>query len=163
MATLTLIVLRHAKAADGLGMADAERPLTGRGRRDAKAAGRHLHDLGLVPGLVLCSPATRTRQTLEALRLDAGAAATQVAYEPRIYQNDVDLLFDLIRTTADDLETLLVIGHNPAVHQLVVDLGANEIDRFPTSACAVLSVEGPWADLVPNGAVLASYWTPKTA
>ena len=154
----TLIVLRHAKAADGVGMADADRPLTARGRRDAAAAGEHLRDLGLAPRLVLCSPAVRTRQTLAALRLDGDLA---VSYEQRIYQNDVDLLFDLIR--AADAESLLVIGHNPALHQLVADLGAPELDRFPTSACAVLTVEGAWADLAPGGAVLSSYWTPKTA
>jgi phosphohistidine phosphatase len=154
----TLIVLRHAKAADGIGMADADRPLTGRGRRDAAAAGEHLRDLGLAPRMVLCSPAVRTRQTLEALRLGADSA---VSYERRIYQNDVDLLFDLLRTA--DAESLLVIGHNPALHQLVADLGAPELDRFPTSACAVLTVEGAWADLAPGGAVLSSYWTPKKA
>jgi phosphohistidine phosphatase len=154
----TLIVLRHAKAADGIGMADADRPLTGRGRRDAAAAGEHLRDLGLAPRMVLCSPAVRTRQTLEALRLGADSA---VSYERRIYQNDVDLLFDLLRTA--DAESLLVIGHNPALHQLVADLGAPELDRFPTSACAVLTVEGAWADLAPGGAMLSSYWTPKKA
>lgn len=153
----TLIVLRHAKAADGLGMADADRPLTARGRRDAAAAGDHLRDLGLAPRLVLCSPSVRTRQTLEALRIGGGST---VSYERRIYQNDVDLLLDLIRTV--DAESVLLIGHNPALHQLVADLGAPELDRFPTSACAVLTVEDAWADLAPGGAVLSSYWTPKT-
>jgi phosphohistidine phosphatase len=154
----TLIVLRHAKAAHGLGMADADRPLTGRGRRDAEAAGRHLRDLGLTPALVLCSPATRTRQTLEGLRLGAGS---EVSYEPRIYDNDVDLLVDLIRAAAGDARSLLLIGHNPSLHQLVVDLGAAGVDHFPTSACAVLAVDGAWADLAPGVAVLSSYWTPK--
>jgi phosphohistidine phosphatase len=155
----TLIVLRHAKAAAGIGMPDADRPLTARGQRDAAAAGGHLRDLEVTPRLVLCSPAVRTRQTLDALGL--GADST-VSFEPRIYENDVDVLFDLISTTADDAESVLLIGHNPALHSLVADLGAPELDRFPTSACAVLAVEGAWADLAPGGAVLTSYWTPKT-
>jgi phosphohistidine phosphatase len=154
----TLIVLRHAKAASGLGMADIERPLNERGRRDAAAAGEHLRDAGLIPGLVLCSTATRTRQTLD--RLGLGGAA-KVSFEPRIYHNDVDILFDLIRATGDDVDTLLLVGHNPAVHQLVVDLSATEIDRFPTSACAALSVERPWPDVAAGAAGLTSYWTPK--
>jgi phosphohistidine phosphatase len=156
----TLIVLRHAKAAHGLGMADAERPLTQRGRRDAEAAGHHLRDLGLAPALVLCSPATRTRQTLDGLRL---GAESKVSYEPRIYDNDVDLLVDLIRAAAGDAGSLLLIGHNPSLHQLVADLGAADVDHFPTSACAVLTVEGPWAELAPGAAALSSYWTPKIA
>ncbi|HEU5155987.1 MAG TPA: histidine phosphatase family protein [Streptosporangiaceae bacterium] len=155
----TLIVLRHAKAASGIGLADADRPLTSPGRRDAEAAGRHLRDNGLVPGLVLCSPVVRTRQTLEALRL---GPEVEVSYEPRIYQNDVDLLFELVRTIPDDTPPVLVIGHNPALHQFVADLGAVDVDRFPTSACAVLTFEGAWGDLAPGGAVLTSYWTPKT-
>jgi phosphohistidine phosphatase len=154
----TLIVLRHAKAVDGLGRSDAERPLTERGRRDAKAAGRHLRGRGLLPEMVLCSPATRTRQTLEGLRL---GPESKVSYEPRIYQNDVDLLFELVKMTGGDVHSLLLIGHNPSLHQFVVDLGASQIERFPTSACAVLTVEDAWADLAPGGAALCSYWTPK--
>ncbi|HEX6469417.1 MAG TPA: histidine phosphatase family protein [Streptosporangiaceae bacterium] len=154
----TLIVLRHAKAAHGLGMADADRPLTGRGQRDAEAAGRHLRDLGLAPALVLCSPATRTRQTLDGLRL---GPESKVSYEPRIYDNDVDLLVELVRATGGDAGSLLLIGHNPSLHQLVVDLGATDVDHFPTSACAVLAVDGPWSDLTQGAAALSSYWTPK--
>ena len=156
----TLIVLRHAKAAGGLGLPDADRPLTERGRRDAEAAGRHLRDHGPTPGLVLCSPATRTRQTLSELGL---GAESKVSYEPQIYQNDVDLLFGLIRATAEEVESLLLIGHNPSLHQLVIDLGAAEVDHFPTSACAILTVDGALAGLAPGGGALTSYWTPKTA
>jgi phosphohistidine phosphatase len=155
----TLIVLRHAKAVTGLG-ADIDRPLNDRGRRDASAAGRHLRDEGLAPGLVLCSTATRTRQTLDELALDG---ESEVSFEPRIYHNDVDTLFGLIGETADDVETLLLIGHSPSVHQLVIDLSGTEIDRFPTSACAVLSVDGAWAGLTNAAGSLISYWTPKTA
>jgi phosphohistidine phosphatase len=156
----TLIVLRHAKAATGLGMADIERPLNDRGRRDAAAAGEHLREAGLIPGLVLCSTATRTRQTLDRLGL---GGESKVSFEPRIYQNDVDILFDLIRETGDDVETLLLIGHNPAVHQLVVDLSATDLDRFPTSAYAAMSVARPWPEVAGGAAHLTSYWTPKKA
>lgn len=154
----TLIVLRHAKAVSGLGMADVDRPLNDRGRRDAKAAGKHLRADGLIPEFVLCSTATRTRQTLDGLRL---GKESEISFEPRIYHNDVDTLFDLVRGTGDDVQILLLIGHNPAVHQLVMDLIASDIDRFPTSAYAAMNVTPAWADLAPGGGSLTSFWTPK--
>jgi phosphohistidine phosphatase len=153
----TLIVLRHAKSVHGLGMTDIERPLNDRGRRDAKSAGKHLRAGGLAPGLVLCSTATRTRQTLAELGL---GAESEIRYEPRIYDNDVDTLFGLLRESPD-VETLLLIGHNPSAHQLVVDLTTSEIDRFPTSACAAMAVDVAWAGLGSGAAHLTSCWTPR--
>jgi phosphohistidine phosphatase len=153
----TLIVLRHAKSAHGLGMPDIERPLNDRGRRDAASAGKHLRAEGLVPDLVLCSTADRTRQTLDRLGL---GAESEVRYEPGIYRNAVDTLFELV-SQVSDVETVLLIGHNPSAHQFVMDLIGSDVDAFPTSACAVLSIDVPWSGLGPGAGRLTSYWTPK--
>jgi phosphohistidine phosphatase len=153
----TLIVLRHAKSAHGLGMPDIERPLNDRGRRDAASAGKHLRAEGLVPDLVLCSAADRTRQTLDRLGL---GAESEIRYEPGIYRNDVDTLFELVRQVSA-AEIVLVIGHNPSAHQFVMDLIGADVDAFPTSACAVLTIEEPWADLGSGAGRLTSYWTPR--
>ncbi|MBW8482928.1 SixA phosphatase family protein [Actinomadura parmotrematis] len=154
----TLIVLRHAKAAAGLGTADFDRPLTDRGRADAAAAGGWLRERGLVPSAVLCSSAARTRETLE--RLDLGGVP--VDFERRVYDNDPDVLLDLVRLTDDAAEVLLLVGHNPSVHQLVHDLAASGApDAYPTSATAVLAFEDPWAALAPRTGTLAATWTPK--
>jgi phosphohistidine phosphatase len=109
---------------------------------------------------VLCSTATRTRQTLDGLHL---GTESEISFEPQIYHNDVDTLLDLLRAAGDDARTVLLIGHNPSLHQLVIDLTTSDIERFPTSACAALSVDGPWANLASGGARLISLWTPKTA
>ena len=85
MTVRTLVLLRHAKADNPFGMADADRPLTERGLRDARAAGRWLAQQAL-PELVLCSPARRTRQTWQAVAEQLPAQAVpQVRYEPTIY------------------------------------------------------------------------------
>ncbi|MQY05489.1 SixA phosphatase family protein [Actinomadura macrotermitis] len=153
----TLIVLRHAKAAAGIGLADFDRPLTERGRTDAAATGDRLRDRGLLPDAVLCSPALRTRQTLEGLALGDGVP---VEFEQGIYDNDPAVLADLVRLTGDEARTLLLVGHNPAVHQLVHDLAGDAAPReFPTCAAAVIELGGPWRDLVPG--TLTSAWTPK--
>jgi phosphohistidine phosphatase len=152
----TLIVLRHAKAARGLGTTDADRPLTGRGRRDATAAGTWLGTSGLDPDLILCSPTLRTRETLECLGVDA-----EVGYQPEIYDNDVDGLFQLLRETGEQVDTLLLIGHNPALHQLVHDLTGDGVDSFPTCALAVIEILAGWGDTWPGAGRRTAFWSPK--
>lgn len=161
----TLIVLRHAKAATGFGLPDFDRPLTGRGRRDATAAGKWLREPGLVPGLdgglapelVWCSPAKRTRETLQHLAVDA-----PVHFVPEIYGSDVDSLLELLRETDEQVGTLLLIGHNPAMHQLVHDLTGAGGDTFPTCALAVIEIDGDWEGIRPGIGHRLAYWTPKT-
>lgn len=151
----TLIVLRHAKAVTGLGIPDVDRTLNDRGRRDAAATGDWLRAHGHVPDLVLCSTAARTRETLDRLALDA-----EVSFEPRIYDNDPEVLVALLNEVPDGVERVLLVGHNPAVHQLVHDLTGQEPERFPTCALAVIELPGPWADVRPVGELVMVH-TPK--
>jgi phosphohistidine phosphatase len=151
----TLIVLRHAKADSAPGTPDFERPLTARGRRDARAAGDELRAGRRLPDRVMCSPALRTRQTLQELRLDA-----PVDYEDRVYDNDPQAILDLLRTQADEPGTLLLVGHNPSMHRLVLDLGGGTDAGFPTAATAVIDFDGE-SDLWPGAGRLTAYWTPR--
>jgi phosphohistidine phosphatase len=152
----TLIVLRHSKAASPLGTPDIDRPLADRGRRDAKAAGDELRAADLVPDRVVCSTALRTRQTLEGLSLD-----TPVDFESRVYDNDVDELLDLLREQPGGAATVLLVGHNPSMHQLVLGLTGAPDDGFPTSATAVIEFDGDWSGLWPGAGRLVSLWTPR--
>jgi phosphohistidine phosphatase len=152
----TLIVLRHAKAVAGLGIPDIDRALNDRGRRDAAAAGEWLRAQELVPGLVLCSTATRTRETLARLGVEAG-----VSFESGIYDNDPDVLLGLVNQVPDDVERLLLVGHNPSVHQFVHDLTGEAPDAFPTCALAVVEVPGPWVDVRAGVGTLRTVRTPK--
>jgi phosphohistidine phosphatase len=152
----TLIVLRHAKAVAGFGTADIDRPLNDRGRRDATATGDWLRANDLVPGHVLCSTAARTRETLDRLALDA-----EVSFEPDIYGNDPDRLLTLVTEAPEGTGRLLLVGHNPSVHQLVDDLAGEAPDAFPTCALAVIDLPGPWADARPGAGTLRTVRTPK--
>lgn len=153
-----LIVLRHAKAIAGFGLADIDRPLADRGRRDAGATGDWLRENGLEPDKVLCSTAVRTRETLDRLQLQA-----PVEYSARIYDNSVDALFSLIRETPDDVGTLLLIGHNPSFHMLVGDLVDDAPDSFPTCALSVIELPGRWYETAPGTGTLLAHRTPKSA
>ncbi|GAA3214360.1 histidine phosphatase family protein [Actinocorallia longicatena] len=149
-----LAVLRHSKAVQVLGLADHERSLAERGRGDAAAMGGYLRSSGVVPDQVLCSTALRTRETLDGLAL----GDVPVAFERGIYIGDGYDLLTLIQITEDDVDTLLLVGHNPAVHELVLVLSGESVPEFPTSALAVIEME----DWSVSGGRLLDYRTPKT-
>jgi phosphohistidine phosphatase len=157
-----LLVLRHAKAVHVEGIADPDRELTGRGRRDAAAVGGWLRESGLLPDRVLCSSSARTRQTWQevsaALGPEAGLAA--VSFESRLYDAGVGQLLDAVRDVDASMRTVLLVGHNPAVHDLVVGLTGAAGLSFPACALAVLNVTGGWPGLGTGGAGLAGMWTP---
>jgi len=164
--TRKLIVMRHAKAAELPNGPDFERPLRHRGERDSAAAGRWLAAHGLQPDLVLCSAATRTRQTWQHLSatLLAGMASGGPEFSPeqRLYTAASDDVATVVRETGSAYATVLYIGHNPAAAALVALLTGTE-PAFPTAAIAVIDLHGSWADLAPGGGELAASWTPRDA
>ncbi|MFD3659528.1 SixA phosphatase family protein [Streptomyces sp. NPDC058659] len=163
-----LVVLRHAKSAWPEGVPDQDRPLGPRGLRDAPAAGRFLAETGVLPDLVLCSPARRARHTWElaAAELD-GPPPTR--HDPRLYGADAGELLDVLHGAPDEAGTLLLVGHNPGLEDLVLLLAArgvgDALDRvrtkFPTSATAILTWQGSWPDLRPGGALLTRLAIPR--
>ncbi|MFC8420133.1 SixA phosphatase family protein [Streptomyces sp. NPDC057236] len=164
-----LVVLRHAKSARPEGVTDHERPLAPRGDRDAPAAGRALAEADCLPGLALCSTAVRARRTWELAAAQWGTPPP-VRHDPRLYHAGVPELLDVVRGTPAEVETLLLIGHNPGLEDLVLTLAGDGLDdtldrvraKFPTSAIAVLSWRGAaWRDLAPGAALLTSLTVPR--
>lgn len=162
----TLLLMRHAKSDYPAGVADHDRPLTPRGVRQAGLAGDWLR--AHVPPVdgVLCSTATRTRETLRNTRIDA-----PVRYSERLYASTPGTLIDEINTVDDGIGTLLVIGHEPTMSALALGLGraggadaaaAERISaKFPTSAIAVLAVPCAWKELELGGASLIDFVVPR--
>jgi phosphohistidine phosphatase len=160
----TLYILRHAKAAPESGEGDAERPLMKRGRKAAAAMGGYLAGLQPSPTLVLCSTARRTRETLDAI-LPALDAEPQLLIEEALYLAGVSRLLDRLQRLPEQAQSVLLIGHNPGLHQLAAPLAseAGELaESFPTAALAVLRVSGHWSALRPHQATLIDFKTPKS-
>ncbi|MFJ2964308.1 SixA phosphatase family protein [Streptomyces collinus] len=164
-----LVVLRHAKSAWPVDVADHERPLAPRGRRDAPAAGRALADADLLPDLALCSTAVRARGTWDLASAEWGTPPP-VRYDRRLYATGPAGLLAVVHEVPAEVETLLLIGHNPGLEELVLALAGDGLDdtleqvrtKFPTSAIAVLTWRGTaWGALAPDAALLTSVTVPR--
>jgi phosphohistidine phosphatase len=151
-----LLVLRHGQASNNAAT-DVDRPLTEAGRAAVAALARVVKQLD--PDLVLCSSAVRTRQTLDQLALDPGV---DVRIETGIYNADVDQLVEFVRLVDDDIATTLLVGHNPGVQDLVVELtGGERIPGFRPATLAVLELDvGRWWEAAPGTARLVSLHVP---
>ena len=167
----TLLLLRHAKSSwDDPGQTDFDRPLAERGRRSAPLVGKYISGQRLSPDLVLCSPATRARETLE-LILPELSKAPEVRHLDKIYFGSAPDLRREIRGQAGDVERLMVVGHNPSIEGLANALiktgDATDIERmdakYPTAALAVINFDFRfWRDIDPGTGHLRHFIVPKT-
>jgi phosphohistidine phosphatase len=158
-----LFLLRHAKSSwEDEDLPDHDRPLAPRGRKAAKRMAKHLRDEGIAPSLVLCSSARRTRQTLE--RVEPRGA---VRVERELYGASASQLLERLRRVPDETQSVMLIGHNPAVQELALELAADgdqlaDVERkFPTCALATLSLPGTWSELEAGAAELVAFVRPK--
>lgn len=161
----TLLLLRHAKSDYPDGVADHDRPLAPRGIREAALAGDWIRaNVGTVDA-VLCSTATRTRETLARTGIEA-----DTRYSDDLYDSRPGTVLGLINGVGDDVETLLVVGHEPTTSSLAFGLAGSESDvaaveemrtKYPTSAIAVLTTPLPWTQLGLGGATLVNFHVPR--
>lgn len=151
-----LVVLRHAKSAYPDGIADHDRPLNDRGRRDAPAAGRWIAgNVGAVD-LTICSTATRAQLT----RALAGVSTKDSRDEPRIYEASTGHLLDVVQGLPDNAATVLLIGHSPGLSMLVSALSGVRTE-LKTSGIAVLEFDGDWADIAAADVELTATAKPR--
>ena len=171
MTARTLVLLRHAKAETPGETPDFDRKLTIIGQADADAAGAWLSDEGLRPGLVICSPAARTRQTWHgvavaiAQAVDSDEAAPEVHYEAGLYDGGRTEVVDLLRAVSDDIKTVLIVGHNPTMSDVSILLRPYEseiaFEGLKTAGLAVHRLEGSWADVEPGSMPLIELHTAR--
>jgi phosphohistidine phosphatase len=167
-----LLLLRHAKSSwDDPALPDHARPLNARGRRAAAAIAQAMRELGLAPDIVLVSSARRTLQTLEALTPFEDAALIEPM--DALYLAHWRRLLDAIREVPETARSLLLVGHNPGLHELALALagaggiirGGPELQRltegYPTGALAEFTIAGPWRLLEPGGGRLVRFIQPR--
>ena len=158
-----LYVLRHAKSSwDDSGLPDHDRPLAPRGEKAAVRIAARLRSEGIAPALVLCSSALRTRQTLAAL-LPVLDGDVQISVEDGLYGAGMREVLARVREVPEAVPSVLLIGHNPTLHELALFLTdrGDVLERFPTAALASLAFPGAWADLAEGEAELESFVVPR--
>lgn len=162
----TLIILRHGKAETAKpAQEDHERILAERGIKAAKRMGRYLKEENLVPQKVMCSSATRTVETL--MKLEAGyREPLPVEYSDKLYMATENQLLQIVAAQPDTVNSLMLIGHNPGMHELAVRLSSDgdkkDLEQvraaFPTCALAIVELKN-WQD---KRGELKLFVTPKT-
>ncbi len=169
-----LLLLRHAKSLwDDPKLSDHARPLNARGRASARAVRGAMRDLGMAPDLVLVSSARRTLQTLEALQ--PWDEVPLIEPMDALYLASARSMLGVVHEVKDSMRSILLIGHNPGMHELAMILvGAQAFagntdpallqrlaEGYPTGALAAFTIAGPWASLGEGGGLLQHFLAPR--
>ena len=151
-----LLVLRHGKSDWTPGVPDFERPLAPRGRRASKRIGRLLRERGLLPDLVVTSPARRAQDTAARVCLQAGIDPSCIEKDAAIYEADLDTLLDVLAPVPPHRARVMIVGHNPGFDELVRHLAGttlaewDDANLMPSAALAHLEMPDSWSDLGPG-------------
>ncbi|WP_166872642.1 histidine phosphatase family protein [Salinibacterium sp. ZJ450] len=150
----TLILLRHAKSDRSGNEPDVARPLAKRGQREAPEAGRWLAEQVDSIDLAIVSPATRARDTWELASAEFDTPPS-VRFDERVYAASAKQLLGVVRELPDDVHTIVLVGHNPAMEELASLLAGDDVS-MPTSALAVFRVRASWAALDSDATTLTA-------
>lgn len=166
-----LLLFRHAKAERAEpGDSDRARVLSDRGRKDAARIGAYLASHALMPDRVVVSPAIRTQETWKyaGAAFRPSPAAQSVEY---LYDATPHTIIEVIRDTSPAAHSLLVIGHNPGLHEAALmliasgDVDAREQlrEKLPTSGVVIVDFPvDDWSKLHPRSGRLARLISPKS-
>ncbi|MBN2047123.1 MAG: histidine phosphatase family protein [Anaerolineaceae bacterium] len=159
-----LILMRHGKSSwKETQLSDFERPLKKRGRKDARKMGKMLKSEGLIPEYFLVSPSVRTRETLDELMDKMNFDGDAVEFVEEFYHAEVDDYLSRMEKLSDDLNTVMIIGHNPTLEELLQVL-TGDIEALPTAAIAYIKLPiKHWEEVADEDMVgkLKDLWVPK--
>jgi phosphohistidine phosphatase len=157
-----LLVLRHAKSSWATNqLADHDRPLKGRGKRDAPRMGRLISSQDLVPDLIISSSARRAISTAQLVSQACGYDS-EIEVTREFYHADPEIYLEYIAYLPDDVNVVMVVGHNPGIEELVEEF-SDTWQRMPTAALAEIRLDlGKWSELKgETKGELANLWIPR--
>ena len=143
----TVLILRHAKSSwSNPGLADIDRPLNKRGKRDAPHMGSLLREQDIVPDLILSSPARRAKKTVQAVS-EYSSFDGEFEIVPDFYPGDPETFIVTLMSVPDQVDSVMIVAHNPGLEEFLYEL-AGESARMPTSALAQVALPiDTWQDL----------------
>ncbi len=162
----SLLILRHAKSSwKHTELADHDRPLNKRGKREGPQMGQLLRDQDLLPDLIICSTAVRAQATAEAV-IETSGYEGELRLTRTIYAAGPQAYINVLRQLPENYNRVMVIGHNPGLEELVEELSGEE-ENLPTAGLAMITLSiQQWADLDEEGqdqpaGRLIQIWRPK--
>ena len=160
-----LYLVRHAKSSwKDLSLADHQRPLNKRGKRDAPRMGKRLAKRDVRPDYIVSSPAVRALTTARVIAKKLGCKSADVTVNEAIYEAGTGSLIEIIQNFDNSFEQVMLVGHNPSVTSLVNLLADASIENVPTCGIAVLRFEtDSWLHLGNITAKLLEFDYPKKA
>jgi phosphohistidine phosphatase len=161
-------LLRHAKSSwKDESLDDRDRPLAGRGKSAAKTMADHLEAERIRPGLVLCSPARRARETFERVEPALGDKV-EALFEEALYGASEGALLARLRALPREVPSVMLIGHNPGLEELALALASEGEklprlrEKYPTGALATIDLPADrWSAIQRGGGVLVAYVRPR--
>lgn len=161
----TLILVRHAKSDwAGGAVSDFDRPLNRRGLNDAPLIGSFLKEKGIQPDLLLSSPANRALTTAQLIAEQLNYPAEAIVTNPNLYEftTDIETLFPIIENTDNNIDTLMLFGHNPTFTYLANYFTNNKFDEIPTCTAVCLRIAcNDWQKLCTSPATMDFHISPK--
>ncbi|MDH4021224.1 MAG: histidine phosphatase family protein [Xanthomonadales bacterium] len=158
-----LYLVRHAKSSwSDSSLSDRDRPLNKRGRRSAPDMGRRLAAQNQLPDLIISSPAKRANSTARKIAKEVGYDRSKIVTDENMYFSGTGSMLEMLENVDDRYDSVMIVGHNPAMTTLMNMLSGSSVDNMPT--CAVALIDFPimsWSDLHSADGQLLTYDFPK--
>ncbi len=141
----TLYLVRHAKSSwDYPHLADIDRPLNGRGKKNAPEMGRRLREKGILPNQLISSPAKRAYKTAKEIAKQLGYPEHKIRIDHDIYHAGQSSLLEVVRSQTDEVESLMLFGHNPGFTHFANALANESIANVPTAGIVAIRFDQGW-------------------
>ena len=143
-----LYLVRHAKSSwDFPNLSDHDRPLNGRGKRNAPEMGKRLKSLGILPDLLISSTAKRAYKTAKAIADEIGYSTEKIIVASDIFHASIENILDIVNDQLEETKSLMLFGHNPGFTWFANSFGVLEIGNIPTAGIVAFEVTKPWKDV----------------
>lgn len=158
-----LFIVRHAKSSwDFPDLDDFDRPLNKRGKRNAPEMGQRLAARDVLPDVIISSPAKRAAATARRIAEQISFPVKMIKREPRFYHGSLNSFVEVIKSVNDEVETLMIFGHNPGLTELTNQLSGSDIYNIPTCGIAEIDFDiSSWSELDNRKGDIVSFDFPK--
>ena len=154
-----IFFLRHAKSSwSDFSLKDFDRPLSTRGIQDAELMGNYFKTKDIELDVIISSPSKRTKETLDHFFSNN---FSKIEYVKSLYHAHLEDILEVVTGSSEDTRTIMIVGHNPSMHEVTEFLSGDFLPKYPTCSLASLLYEGEWQDLKANSCELDFFKMPR--